>query len=137
MVSLSSLPPSVTSPVFSKNVSEMAATVPGRPGGDPPEAKGAPQDVPLDGIRNTGVASHNPVLWPLQIDPVAVHAAVLIAQETYRNQKALEGLAVLMQAGLVLNVPPGQAADKVAARNDVRPVSTADNRRDHGDDRSS
>ena len=122
---------------MSKTASEVGVAGAGRPGGDQPEAKGAPQDAPLDGIRNTGVASHNPVLWPLQIDPVAVHAAVLIAQETYRNQRALEGLAVLMQAGLVLNVSPGQAADRVAARNDVRPVSTADKRRDHGDERSS
>ena len=65
-------------------------------------------------------SSHNPVLWPDQIDPVAVHTAVLIAQEAYRNQKALEGLAMLVQ------VPSGPKSDapivtRPGARGEVRP----------------
>lgn len=65
---------------------------------------------------------HTPVLWPVQIDPVAVHAAVLIAQEAYRNQKALEGLAMLVQ------VSTGAKADvsRPIGRAPVPPPSAAD-----------
>lgn len=65
---------------------------------------------------------HSPVLWPVQIDPVAVHAAVLIAQEAYRNQKALEGLAMLVQ------VSTGAKADVARAigRPTVPPPTAAD-----------
>lgn len=65
---------------------------------------------------------HTPVLWPVQIDPVAVHAAVLIAQEAYRNQKALEGLAMLVQ------VSTGPKADvaRPIGRAPVEPPSATD-----------
>jgi hypothetical protein len=76
--------------------------------------------VPTTGGLPPVDSSHNPVLWPDQIDPVAVHAAVLIAQEAYRNQKALEGLAMLVQ------VPSGPKSDgpiatRPGARGEVRP----------------
>lgn len=68
--------------------------------------------------RLADTPTHTPVLWPAQIDPVAVHAAVLIAQEAYRNQKALEGLAMLVQ------VSAGTKGE--GARPSVRPPTQAD-----------
>ncbi len=68
---------------------------------------------------------HSPVLWPSQIDPVAVHTAVLIAQEAYRNQKALESLAMLVHvpSGTKSDVP---VASRPGARGEVRPPLPGD-----------
>jgi hypothetical protein len=79
-------------------------------------------------LRMADTPTHSPVLWPAQIDPVAVHTAVLIAHESYRNQKALEGLAMLVQVSLAAKGD----GPRPGARPSLRPPSPADPKGNHG-----
>ena len=119
MISPSNFPPIMPSAAAGKAIPDVASKL------SEPDRVVAPTadtsaPVPPAGGLTPPDSGHNPVLWPDQIDPVAVHAAVLIAQEAYRNQKALEGLAMLVQ------VPSGPKSDasvaaRPGARGEVRP----------------
>lgn len=119
MISPSSFPPAMLSTLAGKAPPDVAPKL-AEPATVAPPVADTAAPVPTTGGLPPVDSSHNTVLWPDQIDPVAVHAAVLIAQEAYRNQKALEGLAMLVQ------VPSGPKSDgpiatRPGARGEVRP----------------
>lgn len=151
MISINSLPPSIPATHAAKGVTELGTQgfapsdmihqvtshhdvghpEAGRSVSDPALLAEGKADIAPAQITKPSIAAHNPVLWPAQIDPVEVHTAVLIAQEAYRNQKALEGLAMLVQVAASGNsaLIPG---DKTVPRGQVRPAPGTDAARDDG-----
>lgn len=126
MISSGKIPP-VTAPLVGSFMQE------------PVPRTNTPETVPLgqgEAPAETGapMRAEKPVaaaMWLHELDPNAVHSAVLIAQEAYRNQRALEDLAMLV---MVPSAPKTDVAisPRPGARGEVRPVTPGETGREGG-----